>query len=136
MLPTQRTWLRVASRVSPQTTPGRGFRPARQSDDYEPDRWMESPQVVGVRGDGLLVGSAGADHDMSVHNVCSRARSEQPTDVRSVYAIEGHDICGWLPNESGEACLSFGLSYRLSQRGRRNGYTGARFPSAGQEHQH
>ncbi len=38
--------------------------------------WIESPKIIRIRRNGLLTGSARADHNMGVHNIGRPARSK------------------------------------------------------------
>jgi predicted nucleic acid-binding protein len=46
------------------------------SDRDNTDGWIEGPKIIRIGGEGLLAGSAGADHNVSVHNLGCPARSE------------------------------------------------------------
>ena len=51
------------------------------SQSGEVDRRVQHPEVVGVGGDDLLLGAAGAEDDVSIHDVGLAARSEEPPNV-------------------------------------------------------
>ena len=105
------------------------------SDRYNPEGRIESPKIIWVRRDGLLPGSAGADHDMRIYNIGCPARSEQPSDVRGINPTQSHDVGRRLPKEAGQTSLLFRSSEGLSESTRRDGDPGAGFEGTGQQYQ-
>src|SRR3954453_15259861 len=65
-----------------------------------------------ARDDGLAM-AACADHHVRIGDVRGLARREEHADLCCIVAIEGHDLCGRLPDEPRQPGLLRWLADRL-----------------------
>ena len=47
-----------------------------RSDRHNLKGWIESPKIIRIGRDGLLTGTASADHNVSIHNIGRATRSK------------------------------------------------------------
>ena len=47
-----------------------------RSDRHNLKGWIKSPKIIRIGRDGLLTGSASADHNVSIHNIGCATRSK------------------------------------------------------------
>lgn len=74
-----------------------------RSDRDEFEVGIETVQILRIAGDDPLATTSGADHDMSVGDICGTAGGEQSPDVGGVDPIQGDDVGLGLTDQPGEA---------------------------------
>jgi hypothetical protein len=74
------------------------------------------------------MGSASADHNVSIHNIGRPAGSKEPSDVGGIKPVKSHDVGGRLAEESGQMRLPFRLADSLSKGAGRDRDAGSGLP--------
>jgi hypothetical protein len=105
------------------------------SDGHDLHGGIESPKVIRIGRDRRLTGPAGADHNVSIHNIRRCARRKQPSYVGGINPIQSYDIGRRLAKEPGQTRLSFGMTDSLSKSTRGDRDPGPRLAGPGQQHQ-
>jgi hypothetical protein len=106
-----------------------------RSDRHQAEGWIESSKIIRIGSDGLLKGSASADHHVGIHDIGCTAGRKESAHVGGVNPVERYYVGGWLPEQPGQTNLALGLADSLSQSTRGNGDTGSGFPGTGQQDQ-